>query len=666
LIAIIPPAQRQQLIVSWREISFRGVVVWTHDATSFAIVVAISEFPSMLKDALFNRGSFRSPIVIGWPGETIHGLKRLGREAKRHECCTEKKRADGQRTLRKEGRTRVKREMVDFGVYYETDAYSFKNKVMGRQSAGIGFMRAVANAGPEKLWCYAHSQSAAKECADMLSRYGAKTTAVVWVPLLQPNRLAEAGLLYRPGPMIAIQAWQRLQYASPNSYSLCGVTHTTATDRIMEALTGMLVAPLEDWDGVICTSRAVRDSVKVLVESQSEYLRERLGATRLSLPQLPVIPLGVHCADFIFSDGQRQRARQALGITREETVVLFVGRLSFHGKAHPAAMYMAAEACSSAARITLIQAGWFANAGIESAFKRDASVLCPSVRCLYVDARQKEPRANAWAAADVFISVSDNIQETFGLTPLEAMAAGLPVIVSDWDGYRDTVRHGTDGFRIPTLSMPPGSGSDLADRYDLGIDNYDRYCGYNSQLVAVDIHDLSSALRMLVSESSIRRAMGQAGRKRARDEFDWAVVFNRYQALWKDLAERRGSNAACGTQLSRRKRPDRPDPFTLFSGYPSVHIGPQTEFQKLPGIALDAAVSRRELHTTNFATLVLPDPELISDLMAQVADDAWTEFHSLARVRSGRSEVSIARALVWLTKMGVFRFRNRSEPEREH
>ena len=389
---------------------------------------------------------------------------------------------------------RVKREMVDFGIYYDTDAYSFQKRVMGRQSAGIAFMRAVANAAPEKLWCYARSKSDAKECVDMLGHYGAKTTEVVWVPFLQPNGLTEAGLLYRPDPMIAIQGWQRLQYANPNSYSLCGVTHTTATDRAMSVLTGMLVAPLEDWDAVICTSRAVRDSVKVLVESQSEYLSERVGAIRLSLPQFPVIPLGVHCADFIFSEDQRQRARQTLGITLEETVVLFVGRLSYHGKAHPAAMYMAAEACSSAARIVLIQAGWFANAEIESAFKHDASVLCPSVRCLYVDAREKEPRANAWAAADVFISISDNIQETFGLTPIEAMAAGLPVIVSDWDGYRDTVRHGTDGFRIPTLSMPPGSGSGLADGYDLGIYNYDYYCGYNSQLVAVDINNTASVI----------------------------------------------------------------------------------------------------------------------------------------------------------------------------
>ena len=41
------------------------------------------------------------------------------------------------------------------------------------------------------------------------------------------------------------------------------------------------------------------------------------------------------------------------------------------------------------------------------------------------------------AIPDIFVSLSDNIQETFGLTPLEGMASGLPVVATDWNGYRD-------------------------------------------------------------------------------------------------------------------------------------------------------------------------------------------------------------------------------------
>ena len=73
----------------------------------------------------------------------------------------------------------------------------------------------------------------------------------------------------------------------------------------------------------------------------------------------------------------------------------------------------------------------------------------------------------------MFCSLSDNIQETFGIVPIEAMAAGLPVVVSDWDGYKDTVRHGVDGFRISTCMPQAGLATDLALRHALEVDTYD-------------------------------------------------------------------------------------------------------------------------------------------------------------------------------------------------
>lgn len=45
------------------------------------------------------------------------------------------------------------------------------------------------------------------------------------------------------------------------------------------------------------------------------------------------------------------------------------------------------------------------------------------------------------------------------------MANHLPVVISDWDGYRDSVRHGVDGFLIPTTLPPSGCGTDLALGY---------------------------------------------------------------------------------------------------------------------------------------------------------------------------------------------------------
>lgn len=64
-----------------------------------------------------------------------------------------------------------------------------------------------------------------------------------------------------------------------------------------------------------------------------------------------------------------------------------------------------------------------------------------------------EVRFAVWKVADGFTSLSDNIQETFGLVVVEAMASGLPVVASDWNGYRDLVVPGETGWLVPTCMV---------------------------------------------------------------------------------------------------------------------------------------------------------------------------------------------------------------------
>ena len=76
---------------------------------------------------------------------------------------------------------------------------------------------------------------------------------------------------------------------------------------------------------------------------------------------------------------------------------------------------------------------------------------CPSVNVLFLDGGDQGVGDRVWFAAYIFTLLSDNIQESFDSTPIKAMAAGLPVVVSDWNGYRDTVRNGIDGILVPTF-----------------------------------------------------------------------------------------------------------------------------------------------------------------------------------------------------------------------
>jgi glycosyltransferase involved in cell wall biosynthesis len=427
----------------------------------------------------------------------------------------------------------------------------------------------------------------------------------------------------------------------------------------MDSIVGLAIAPVQPWDALICTSTAVRKTVDRVLDEQEYYLRRRLGARRFVRPELPVIPLGVDCAAFERKDKIRYEWRRDLKIGKNDVVFLFVGRLSFHAKAHPHPMYLGAEAAAKATgrKIHLIQAGWFANDFIESAFKDSAKALCPSVTCHFLDGRTPQARTEIWSAADVFVSLSDNIQETFGLTPIEAMAAGLPLIVTDWDGYMDTVRHGKDGFRIRTVQAPPGTGAELALRHELGIDTYDRYCGHACQFAAVDTAACIDAFVRLAGDANLRATMGAAGMKHAQTSFDWRVVVGQYQALWQQLAKLRVEAAESAAHDSGRHVPvpARMDPFDVFEHYATEALSDEHRVSLPEGSGPDRLKAYRDLPTTNYASAVLPDQKLCLSILAVLAKRGTMTVGQMLKITAEDQVASMQRALVWMMKIDVVR-----------
>ena len=207
---------------------------------------------------------------------------------------------------------------------------------------------------------------------------------------------------------------------------------------------------------------------------------------------------------------------------------------------------------------------------IKKPFEQGIQALCDTVTVSYVRHGDLEFPDGAWAAGDIFCSLPDNIQESFGLTPVEAMAAGLPVIASDWNGYRETVRDGVDGFLIPTFMPPAEAGEVIAYRYFAGQFTYGDYLGATSQATSVDLTALTESILALAGDRNLRRSMGEAGKRWAQENFEWSRVITSYETLWQELARRRASgNAAASGATSALHHPSRPDPFKMFSGFPT-------------------------------------------------------------------------------------------------
>ena len=455
------------------------------------------------------------------------------------------------------------------------------------------FASLAAHGGYSRINVLHQVQAGASELASQFfadpARGGTLATGNLWNTEL-PSR---SGVLLRGAADLTELAWLRRGAGAELAYSLVGLIHTLGPPAIRHQIIGSALAPVQPWDALICTSPAVRSVVEQLLEQQEAWHAERFGASRQPRPQLPLIPLGVAAAPLAAqaqAPQPRSRLRGQLGLEPDDVLVLWVGRLSYYEKAFPQAMLQAVHLASqrTGQGLMLALAGWFPGGAAErELYLQAARQLAPGLELCLLDGGDPAVVAQAWAAADVFLSLVDNIQETFGLTPIEAMASGLPLVVSDWDGYRSTVRDGVEGFLVPTLASPPGApGELLAHLHNLELETYQTYAGAVAQHTAVHIGAAAEALVRLAESPDLRARMGAAGQQRARQHYDWPVVVGHYNALFADLAERRG--AALGeavSPLGARLQPGRGDPFAEFQVFASTVLRPELKLKLVAGAA---------------------------------------------------------------------------------
>jgi glycosyltransferase involved in cell wall biosynthesis len=91
--------------------------------------------------------------------------------------------------------------------------------------------------------------------------------------------------------------------------------------------------------------------------------------------------------------------------------------------------------------------------------------------------------------------------EGFGLPPVEAMAAGLPVVASRSGAVTETVVAGQTGLLVEKNS----------------------------------VEELANALLVLLKDDGLREAMGRAGRRRAFEHFTWFKVAKQMHARYDEM-----------------------------------------------------------------------------------------------------------------------------------
>lgn len=540
-------------------------------------------------------------------------------------------------------------------IFHHPDAIeSEKTPLAGRRAAGQSFLAGyVRHATTDSLRCVGGSNAHIEHFAKTVSDFGWEGR-VVGTLLQRPDQIADHGALMLPGPSLGTYSWVRRRVGS-GAYSLVGITHTVSTRRICTSLYDLVSAPVEEWDAIICTSKAVHSVVAEMIGQSAEYLSHRFGARRVPVPQLPIIPLGIDTERFAHDPADRDLWRKKLNIADDEIMIMSMGRLSVFEKMHPMPLMQALQlvAEQTGKKLVLLMAGWFGDEATERLHREAAKDAAPDVRVEFPDGKDPDLRYSLWSAADIFALPVDNIQETFGLVPVEAMAAGLPVVCSDWNGFKDTVVDGTTGFRVRTWMANPGMGNQLARRFEDEADGYLQYLGMVHQRTAVDVRDLARSLKALVEDPDKRAQMGKAGQDHARRNYDWSVIIPQYQALWNDLEGRRARGVSTTpVRQGQASNPSAIDPFELYRRYPTAALPQEARFTAMRRVTANDMNTLLDLTGANHMKRMVTRTETVQAAQNLIHDTGPVD---VAAVVAGidAPAASVEAALLWLMKFDL-------------
>jgi glycosyltransferase involved in cell wall biosynthesis len=530
---------------------------------------------------------------------------------------------------------------IPFDIETVKQSWGQPGRMWGRVMGNHTFLRALADTkGCTRLSLFVPSRHDVDVVGKtLMAEFGANRAKVTVVPFAQLQAYLAArpvDVMHMLDPNMWLAAHIRSRLSGP-SFPVTGVTHSLGNQHFLEW------ALLNNANGVNTDDCLVCSTPTALSVVQSVFARLGASQPEFVVPSTTVIPFGISLADFAGSPGD---ARAQIGIPADTFVVTSLARFNYQFKMdlRPVLRLASLLKRQISRPLKFILAGSSGD-GQYVGFLREQIKAEGLENVVELVTDPDEPRkVSLLRGSDVFLSLSDNIQETFGLTPIEAMAAGLPVVASDRDGYRSLIEEGVSGFLVPTRGPAPAAGWEaaLALRYDSLVHLF------SAQTTAVDLDVACEHLARLATDTALRDRMAAAARQRA-GGFDWKLVIGQYLKLWERMrAERKSPGAGMPVRSSAMR-------FTEdFVSYATATLKPEDRFRTThAGKVLRTGKKSIQFYFETDEFLV---PGLMSGILERCEEGCSVAQLSAALISvAPGAAAQVGHNILWLYKYGYLR-----------
>jgi len=247
---------------------------------------------------------------------------------------------------------------------------------------------------------------------------------------------------------------------------------------------------------------AARVSSKIVCVADA--MAEQAAAAQVA-PRSKFITIysGMDLDAFLRSSVLWEQARQNMGIAEEELVIGMIARL-FPLKGHEYLFSAAEEIVRRFPKARFLLVG---DGILREKFNRTLERSGLAEKFIFAGLVPPEQIPEMISAMDILVHTS--LREGLAKALPQAMACGKPVVSFDIDGAREVVKNGVTGYLVPPM----------------------------------DVQGLSSALCRLLSDASLRKRIGEGGRRLVDPAFRKEIMVAKINALYDALRHQKGGDA---------------------------------------------------------------------------------------------------------------------------